>query len=103
MPTIYSYLEFRVFVRYSVNNRFTGGQITYIPRRCGIVRLQMIATKEKKGRERFFYVPLPKKMGEEIDELLDKHGDRLSLLSRNDLVRAATREYMEKIRKESKN
>lgn len=63
----------------------------------------MIATKEKTGRDRFFYVPLPKAMGEEIDELLDKHGDRLSLLSRNDFVRAATREYMEKIRKEARD
>lgn len=52
------------------------------------------------GRERFFYVPLPKLMGEDMDRLIDKYGDKLSLLSRNELVRAATREYMEKIRKE---
>ena len=51
-------------------------------------------------RKDFFYVPLPNVVGEEIDKLLDKYGGQLSLLSRNEFVRTAVREYIAKIRKE---
>lgn len=53
---------------------------------------------QDKTRERWFYVPLPKAMGEEIDRILDKHGGEMSIFTRNEFVRSAVREKMDKIR-----
>lgn len=54
--------------------------------------------KKTPAHGRFFYVGLPTAMGEEIDRILDAHGGELALFSRNEFVRAAIREKMEKIK-----
>lgn len=49
-------------------------------------------------RERWTYVPIPKAMGLEIDKILDRHGGEMSIFTRNEFVRAAVREKMDKIK-----
>ena len=53
---------------------------------------------QEDARKNWFYVALPKAMGLEIDRILDAHGGELALFSRNEFIRAAVREKMEKIK-----